>query len=129
MRRAPRKAKAVMNRNAPNLRATAGRTPDELSCAMKTTYVSLLSYTDQGIRNLKQSPQRAAAFRQQIEAAGLKVLAQLWTAGDYDGVLILQGDGEEKVLGVLAQLAALGNVRTHSLRAFDAEEFAAIVGK
>lgn len=102
---------------------------DELSCAMKTTYVSLLSYTDQGIRNLKQSPQRAAAFRQQIEAAGLTVLAQLWTAGAYDGVLILQGDGEEKVLGVLAQLSALGNVRTHSLRAFDAEGFAAIVGK
>ena len=96
---------------------------------MKTTYVSLLSYTDQGIRNLKQSPQRAAAFRQQMEGAGVTVLAQLWTAGAYDGVLIVQGDGEEKVLAVLAQLAALGNVRTHSLRAFDADEFTTIVGK
>lgn len=95
---------------------------------MKTTYVTLISFTDQGVRNLKQSPQRALAFRREVEAAGLKVLAQLWTAGAYDGVLILEGDSEEKVLGALTRLAALGNVRTQSLRAFDAAEFAAIVG-
>ena len=95
---------------------------------MKTTYVTLISYTDQGIRNLKQSPQRAQAFRQSAEAAGIKVLAQLWTSGACDGVVILEGDGEEKVLGALANLASLGSVRTQSLRAFDAAEFAAIVG-
>ena len=95
---------------------------------MKTTYLTLITYTDQGVRNLKQSPQRAQAFRQSAEAAGIKVLAQFWTAGACDGVLILEGDSEEKVLGVLAQLASLGNVRTRSLRAFDAVEFAAIVG-
>lgn len=94
---------------------------------MKATYVSLLTYTDQGIRALAQSAKRGTAFRQQAEAAGVKVLAQLWTAGDYDGILILQSDREEKVLGLLAQLAAAGNVRTHSLRAFDAEDFAAVV--
>ena len=95
---------------------------------MKTTYVTLITYTDQGIRNIKQSPQRAAAFCQSAEAAGIKVLAQFWIAGAYDGLLILEGDSEEKVLGTLAQLASLGNVRTKSLRAFDAAEFAAIVG-
>ena len=96
---------------------------------MKTTYVTLITYTDQGVRNLKQSPKRAKAFRQSAEAAGLKVLAQLWTAGAYDGLLILEGDSEEKVLGALARLASLGNVRTQSLRAFDTEGFAGIVGK
>lgn len=95
---------------------------------MKATYVTLITYTDQGIGKLKQSPKRALAFRKSAEAAGLKVLAQLWTAGAYDGLLILEGDSEEKVLGALARLAALGNVRTQSLRAFDAAEFAAIVG-
>jgi uncharacterized protein with GYD domain len=95
---------------------------------MKTTYLTLITYTDQGVRNLKQSPQRAQAIRQSAEAAGIKVLAQLWTAGACDGVLILQSDSEEKVLGTLANLAAAGNVRTQSLRAFDAAEFAAIVG-
>ena len=96
---------------------------------MKTTYATLITYTDQGVRNLKQSPQRAKAFRQTAEAAGLKVLAQLWTVGAYDGLLILEGDSEEKVLGALTQLASLGNVRTQSLRAFDADGFAGIVGK
>lgn len=93
---------------------------------MKTTYLTLLTFTDQGARDLTQSPQRAAAWRQEIEASGVKVLAQLWTAGAYDGALILQGD-EPQVLGTLARLAAAGNVRTHALRAFDAEEFARIV--
>ena len=93
------------------------------------TYVTLLRFTDQGARNLKQSPQRAAEFRQSVERAGLKVVAQLWTAGTYDGVLILQGENEEKVLTALVQLAGLGNVRTHSLRAFDASEWSALVGK
>jgi uncharacterized protein with GYD domain len=95
---------------------------------MKAIYVSLLTYTDQGIRALAQSPKRAKAFCQQAEAAGVKVLAQFWTAGKYDGVLILQADREEKVLSLLANLAAAGNVRTHSLRAFDAEDFAAMAG-
>ena len=95
---------------------------------MKTTYAVLITYTDQGIRNLKQSPQRGLAFRQSVEAAGIKVLAQLWTAGAYDGLLILEADSEAKVLAPLAQLASLGNVRTQSLRAFDAAEFSAIVG-
>lgn len=91
------------------------------------TYAALLTFTEQGSRNLAQSPQRALAFRQSAEAAGVRVLAQLWTAGTYDGVLVLQGD-EQKVLTVLAQLNAQGNVRTHPLRAFDAEEFARIAG-
>jgi len=95
---------------------------------VKTTYIALLNYTDQGIRNLKQSPQRAQAFRQTAEAAGIKVIAQLWTAGACDGVLILEADNEAKVLGSLASLASSGNVRTQSLRAFDAAEFGAIVG-
>lgn len=95
---------------------------------MKASYISFFTFTDQGARAIKQSPQRAAAFRQQAEAAGVKVVAQLWTAGDYDGILILEGNDEQKVLSLIAQLAAAGNVRPHSLRAFDAAEFAGIVG-
>ena len=91
------------------------------------TYISLMSFTDQGARNVKQSPARAKSFRGSVEKDGVKVLGQYWTAGAYDAVLILQAESEVKVLRCLAALAALGNVRTHSLRAFDAKEFAAIV--
>ena len=89
-------------------------------------YVSLIRFTDQGARALKKSAARALGFRKAAEKAGITVEAQLWTAGSCDGVLILSGD-EKKILRCLAQLAALGNVRTETLRAFNAEEFKAIV--
>jgi uncharacterized protein with GYD domain len=94
---------------------------------MKSTYLCLLNFTEQGLRDLANSPQRGSAFRKQAEANGIKVLAQLWTAGEYDGVLILQAEREEKIFGALAQLAKLGNVRSHSLRAFDEQDFAAML--
>lgn len=92
-------------------------------------YVSLLRFTPQGVRNIKKSPARAAAFRKAAEKAGVKVEAQFWTTGTYDGVLILSAANETKVFSVIAALAASGNVSTQSLQAFDAKEFKAIVGR
>ena len=92
-------------------------------------YVSLLRFTPQGVKSLKQSPARAAAFRNAAEKAGVKVEAQLWTAGAYDGILILNAASEAKALSAIARLAATGNVSTQTLQAFDAREFAAIVAK
>lgn len=93
-----------------------------------TTYITLLRFTEEGARTMKQSPARGAAFRKTVEAAGVKVLGEYWTTGEYDGVLILQAESEAAALHALAELAAAGNVRTQSLRAFDAGEFARIVG-
>jgi uncharacterized protein with GYD domain len=92
-----------------------------------TRYVTLIRFTDQGARALGKSSARALAFRQAAEKEGVKVETQLWTTGCCDGVLVLSGD-ETKLLGCLARLAAEGNVRTESLRAFDAEEFKGIAG-
>jgi uncharacterized protein with GYD domain len=71
-------------------------------------YVSLIRFTDQGARAAKKSAARALAFRKAAKKAGITVEAQLWTA--------------------VAQLVAQGNVRTETLRAFDAKEFKEIVG-
>lgn len=90
-------------------------------------YITLIHLTEQGARNVRQSPERALAFRKTAEKAGVTVESQLWTAGSCDGVLILSGD-EKKVLRCLARLAAQGNVRTETLQAFDAREFKAIIG-
>jgi uncharacterized protein with GYD domain len=92
-------------------------------------YVSLLRFTPQGVKNLKQSPARAAAFCKAAEKAGVKVEAQLWTTGQFDGILILNATSETKALGVVAKLVAQGNVSTHTLQAFDVKEFASIVGR
>jgi uncharacterized protein with GYD domain len=90
-------------------------------------YVSLIRFTPQGAKALKQSPARAAAFRKTAAKAGVKVEAQLWTNGAYDGVVILAASDERKALGVIARLVALGYVQTETMQAFDAGEFAALV--
>jgi len=91
------------------------------------TYIAMLRFTPQGAKNIKESPARGTAFRQEVEAAGVHVVAQYWTVGDYDGVLILSGVDENKVLHWLADLASRGNMQTSTLRALDAAEFSTVV--
>jgi uncharacterized protein with GYD domain len=91
-------------------------------------YITLIRFTEQGAKNIKQSTARARAFAEAVSKAGVKVEAQYWTAGSFDGALVLSTDAERKVLHALTELAAAGNVRTETLQAFDAKEFEAIVG-
>ena len=83
------------------------------------TFIVLLDYTNEGIRNLKNSPQRADAFNAFAEKAGVSIVGQYWTIGSHDGVLIMDAPTEEKAASVLLHLGASGNVRTTTLRAFD----------
>jgi uncharacterized protein with GYD domain len=92
-------------------------------------YISLLKFTEQGARAIKKSTARAHDFNAAAAKAGVKVEAQYWTVGRFDGVVILSGPSEQSVLRVLADLASLGNVRTQSLQAFSDQEFEAILGK
>ena len=82
-------------------------------------FIALLDYTDQGIRNIKDSPHRADAFTQLAERAGAKVVAQYWTIGSHDGVLVIDAPNDEVAASVLLALGAGGNVRTTTLRAFE----------
>ena len=84
--------------------------------------VSLVNYTEQGIRNVKDAPQRARAFRDLCKQNGVQVREMLWTTGSYDMVVITEGP-EEALSSVLLSVAKLGNVRTQSLRAMDQETF------
>lgn len=93
------------------------------------TYISLLRFTEKGASNLKKSTGRASAFAKAATQSGVRIEAQYWTIGAYDGVLILNADSETKILHCLAELAAAGNVRPETLQAFDAESFSAIAGK
>lgn len=90
-------------------------------------YVSLIRFTNQGARTLKKTTSRALDFQKAAQKAGITIETQLWTTGSYDGVLILNGD-ENKILHCLAQVVAGGNIRTETLRAFDAKEMKGIIG-
>jgi uncharacterized protein with GYD domain len=90
--------------------------------------VSLVNYTDQGIRNIKDAPQRARAFRDLCKQQGVQVREMLWTTGPHDMVVITEGP-EEALSAVLISVVKLGNVRTQSLRAMDAETFQRVLEK
>ncbi|MCX7892236.1 MAG: GYD domain-containing protein [Burkholderiales bacterium] len=87
------------------------------------TFINLVSYTDQGIRNVKDSPERFKAFRAMAEKLGLSVKAVYWTMGSYDLVLVVEG-AEDAAMTALLKVGSLGNVRTQTLRAFSQDEIA-----
>ena len=88
----------------------------------------LLRWTDQGIRNFKDTTRRADAAKREAERIGGK-LALYWTFGEYDAVGILEVPNDEAAMEFGLKVGSLGNVRTTTLRAFTEEEIAKIIGK
>jgi uncharacterized protein with GYD domain len=93
------------------------------------TFISLASFTDQGIRNVKQSTERAQAFREAAQKAGVTVKDIYWTMGSLDLVVISDAPDDETAMALLLGLGSVGNVRTQTLRGFSAEEMGSIVAK
>ena len=93
------------------------------------TYVVLTKFTDQGIRNAKDSPTRAEAFKQMAKTLGATVKELFWTQGRYDIVTIVEAPDEISATALNLSISALGNVRTESLRAFSPAEMMTIVDK
>ncbi len=93
------------------------------------TFISLVGWTDQGIRNVKQTTARADAFKAMAHRVGVTVKEIYWTVGPYDLVMVMEGPDEETVTALLLSLGALGNVRTQTLRGFSEEEEKRIIAK
>lgn len=93
------------------------------------TFVSLINWTEQGVKNFRETPKRASAFRELVEKNGGRVVSIYWTLGEYDIVAITEAPDDETFTALALMLGSLGNVRTASLRAFDQDEFEAILKK
>ena len=91
------------------------------------TYVNLLRFTDQGVRNYQDTVDRAEAYWDSIERAGGRLLHQVWTMGDYDIVVLFEAPDDETATSLALGVCSLGNVRTTTTRAFTAEEMRGIV--
>ena len=89
-------------------------------------FITLANFTDQGARTIKESPERFEAFKSLAEAAGITVKSVHWTTGAYDLVLVTEGP-EEAVMSLTIQTAALGNIRTQTLRGYSAAEMRTLV--
>jgi uncharacterized protein with GYD domain len=92
-------------------------------------YVSLLQFTEQGIRNVRDTIKRAAAATAEAEKMGAKVTDSFWTMGAYDVVLLLEAPNDETVSAFSLKLGSLGNVKSQTMRAFSRKEMESILAK
>jgi len=91
------------------------------------TYIILGKYTEQGMRNIKQSPQRIDTVRGAFEAAGGRMPAFYLTMGRYDFVSVGEAPDDETFTRVLLNIAASGNVMTETLKAFPEADYRRII--
>ena len=92
-------------------------------------YVGLVNWTDQGIRNYKDTRQRAEAFGAMLQGLGGRLVDVYWTQGPCDIVVIIDLPDDEAATAAMLRVGALGNVRTTTMRAFSSDEMARIVEK
>lgn len=93
------------------------------------TYIALVTFTDQGVRYIKQTTERAKGLVNAAANLGIKIKDIYWTMGAYDAVFIAEGPDDETVTAFAASIGALGNIRTQTMRAFSADEMNKILGK
>jgi uncharacterized protein with GYD domain len=93
------------------------------------TYVTLVNFTDQGIRTAKDTVKRTEGFRDMAKKFGVTVNEVFWTQGQYDLVAITEAPDEISGTALNMSLCALGNVRTQTLRAFSSAEMKQIIAK
>ena len=93
------------------------------------TFISLVNWTEQGIKDFGASADRADAANALMGRHGGKITHVWWTVGPYDLVVVSEFPDERSATAALLELGALGNIRTTTLHAFDADEFRSIVAK
>lgn len=89
-------------------------------------YITLANFTDQGARTIKDSPDRFEAFKALAEGAGVTIKSVHWTTGAYDIVLVSEGP-EDALMTLNMKMAAMGNIRTQTLRGFSISEMRKLV--
>jgi uncharacterized protein with GYD domain len=93
------------------------------------TYLVLGQFTDQGIRNIKETAKRAEAFKAMAKKAGATVKEVYWTLGEYDIATVVEAPDDVSATALFLSVGSLGNIRTRSMRAFSADEMGRILGK
>ena len=92
-------------------------------------YVSLIQFTDQGIRNVKDTIKRGEAAMGEAEKMGIKIIEEFWTMGAYDAVVVFEAPDDETMSAFMLKIGSLGNVKSHTLRAFRKAEMEKLLAK
>ena len=91
------------------------------------TYITLMNWTDQGIRTASETVQRRDKADELAKRYGVKLEQVYWTIGPYDIVSILEAPDDESATAFALKLGSQGNLRTTTLRAYDREQMSGIV--
>jgi uncharacterized protein with GYD domain len=93
------------------------------------TYIVLSTFTDQGIRSVKDTTKRADAVRETARKMGIETKSIYWTIGKYDVVATFEAPDDASMTALSLALASAGNVRTQTMRAFTKDEVTGILAK
>lgn len=93
------------------------------------SYCILGTYTDQGVRAIKDSPKRIDAGRELAKSMGAELKEFYLAMGRFDFVAMIEAPDEETIARYVLALASRGNVRTTTLKLFDETQFRSIIGK
>jgi uncharacterized protein with GYD domain len=86
-------------------------------------YIMMTNLTDEGRKTVKTNPQRIKEVNKEVEAMGVKVLAQYVTLGQYDFINVLQAPDNETIARVATELASRGTLQTNTLAALTLDDF------
>ena len=93
------------------------------------TYIVLTSFTEQGIKNVKNTTRRATEVKELAKRFGVTAKEFYWTLGSYDVVAIFDAPDEAAMTALGLAIGSAGNVRTQTLRAFTKDETDKILAK
>ena len=91
------------------------------------TFITLVNWTDQGIKDVKGSPARLDAFKQAAESMGCKVTGFYLVTGEHDMVVVTEAPDGETAVKLSLATGSKGAVRTKTLRAFTEDEYRGII--
>jgi uncharacterized protein with GYD domain len=102
--------------------------PEEREISM-ATYIVLSSFTDQGIRTVKDTVKRADAVKEAARKMGIETKSLYWTVGKYDVVVTFEAPDDASITALCLAIGGGGNVRTQTMRAFSKDEMTTVLGK
>ena len=92
------------------------------------TYIALMNWTEEGVRNLQDAPERRRRVEALADQCGCKITANYLTMGPYDRVAIVEAPDDAAMARFALSFGRLGLARTTTLRAFEREEAQQILG-
>ena len=92
------------------------------------TYISLVNLTEQGIKEVKNAPERLRFFDDAAREAGGRLIGFYLVMGQFDYVVITEAPDDQTAARLILGTIAQGSVRTQTMRAFPREEFENMAG-